>query len=54
VEQTPIPVARRRFREQAWREFQRALDPLAPPRLLPRATAADPQSVIRNRRHRYQ
>ena len=25
------------FRYRAWREFQRALDPLAPPKPLPRA-----------------
>jgi len=30
-----LPLATPRFRHQAWLMFQRALDPLAPPKLLP-------------------
>lgn len=33
----PTPTAP--FRRRAWRQFQRALDPLAPPRPLPRPRA---------------
>jgi hypothetical protein len=31
----PVPEPTQRFRHQAWRAFQKALDPLAPPRRLP-------------------
>jgi hypothetical protein len=30
-----LPVPSEPFRRRAWRHFQRALDPLAPPRPLP-------------------
>jgi hypothetical protein len=30
-----LPEPTRRYRRRAWLEFQRALDPLAPPRELP-------------------
>jgi hypothetical protein len=30
-----LPEATQTFRRRAWRAFQRALDPLAPPRPLP-------------------
>jgi hypothetical protein len=30
-----LPVPSEPFRRRAWRQFQRALDPLAPPRPLP-------------------
>jgi hypothetical protein len=36
----PRPTAR--FRARAWREFQRALDPLAAPRALPSIQAGRP------------
>lgn len=35
-EERGVPVPTESFRRQAWRQFERALDPLAPPRLLPR------------------
>jgi len=31
----PLPLPSMQFRRRAWREFQRALDPLAPPKPLP-------------------
>jgi len=30
-----IPLPSQQFRHRSWREFQRALDPLAPPKPLP-------------------
>jgi len=35
VDPADLPYATRRFRRQAWLAFQRALDPLAPPKPLP-------------------
>ena len=33
--QQELPAPTEQFRLRAWREFQRALDPLAPPKPLP-------------------
>jgi hypothetical protein len=38
-----LPFATQRFRRRAWLAFQRALDPLAPPKPLPPAAAARSQ-----------
>jgi hypothetical protein len=35
AEDRGVPVPTESFRRRAWRQFQRALDPLAPPRPLP-------------------
>lgn len=35
TDRTGLPTPSMRFRRQAWLEFQRALDPLAPPKPLP-------------------
>jgi hypothetical protein len=34
-EERGVPVPTESFRRRAWRQFERALDPLAPPRPLP-------------------
>ena len=36
-----LPRPTEQFRRHAWREFQRALDPLGPPRPLPAMRASD-------------
>jgi len=33
-----LPAPTPQYRRRAWQEFQRALDPLAPPRPLPKAS----------------
>ncbi|HEY3577897.1 MAG TPA: hypothetical protein VGK68_07905 [Gaiellaceae bacterium] len=42
VDPADLPRPRQRFRREAWLAFQRALDPLAPPKPLP-PTALTPR-----------